>query len=84
MKYTIEILRAAQKQLAKIPRQEQTRIIDAVKRLSHDPRPPGSRKLTGRSAHRIRIGSYRVLYEIHDGHLAILVVTIGHRREVYR
>jgi mRNA interferase RelE/StbE len=51
--------------------------------LEQDPRPPGCKKLKGRDAWRIRIGDYRVIYEINDGHLIVTVITIGHRREVY-
>ncbi|MGI8966712.1 MAG: type II toxin-antitoxin system RelE family toxin [Limisphaerales bacterium] len=48
------------------------------------PRPSDVKKLKGRSAWRIRVGDYRVIYEIHDRILRIIVVTIGHRREIYR
>jgi mRNA interferase RelE/StbE len=51
--------------------------------LELDPRPLGCKKLKGRDAYRIRIGDYRVIYEINDGRLIVTVVTIGHRREVY-
>ena len=84
MTYTIEILSSAQKRLAKIEAQDRGRIIDAIRELADDPHPAGSRKLSGRSAWRIRIGQYRVIYEVHDKQLLILVVALGHRREVYR
>ena len=84
MTYSIEILRSAQKQLGKINRQDQPRIVSAIQVLADNPRPQGCQKLSGRSAWRIRIGSYRVIYEIHDDQLRVLVITIGHRREVYR
>jgi mRNA interferase RelE/StbE len=82
--HTIEILRAAQKQLSKIQRREQRRIIENIRQLAQNPRPPGCKKLSGRPAWRIRVGDYRVIYEIHDEQLLVLVVTIGHRREAYR
>jgi mRNA interferase RelE/StbE len=82
--YAIHILKSAQKQLAGCAQQDHQRIITAIKSLAVDPRPPGSRKLTGRSAWRIRAGSYRVIYEISDTRLLVLVVAVGHRREVYR
>jgi mRNA interferase RelE/StbE len=82
MNYTIEILHSAQKQLGKVDRQDQTRIISAIRDLADNPRPPGSKKLTGRPAWRIRVGAYRVIYEIHDERR--LIVIVGHRREVYR
>ena len=84
MSYTVEILRSAQKQLAAIDRQDQPRVISAIRTLANEPRPPGCKKLTGRPAWRIRVGVYRVIYEIHDNRLLVLVVAIGHRREVYR
>ena len=84
MTYTIEILRSAQKQLSKIERREQSRIIEAVQKLTETPRPPGCKKLSGRPAWRIRVGSYRVIYEVQDESLLILVIDIGHRREIYR
>jgi len=82
--YTVEILRSAQKQLARIEPKDQARIISAIRELAATPRPSGSKKLSGRPAWRIRIGVYRVIYEIHDERLVILVVALGHRREVYR
>jgi mRNA interferase RelE/StbE len=82
--YTIEILRSAQKQLSKIERMEQLRIIEAIRKLAENPRPPGCRKLSGRPAWRIRMGSYRVIYEVQDDSLLVLIIDIGHRREIYR
>jgi len=84
LKYSIEILRSAQKQLAKVNPKDRQRIINVIHSLSDNPRPVNSRKLTGRNAWRIRKGEYRVIYEIYDEKLVILVVVIGHRREVYR
>jgi mRNA interferase RelE/StbE len=81
--YSIEILRVAQKQLAKIDRTQQNRIVDAIRKLADDPRPSGCKKLSGRPAWRIRIGAYRVIYEVHDGQLVVLVIAIGPRRDVY-
>lgn len=84
MTYTVRILRSAQKQLAAIQRRDRDRINAAIRDLSANPRPPGSKKLSGRPAWRIRVGSYRVIYEISDDRLLVLVVAVGHRREVYR
>ena len=83
MKYKLFIERAANKELSKISHKEQTRIINAIKNLSDNPRPAGVKKLTGRDAWRIRIGSYRIIYEIQDDNLVILVVHIGHRKDIY-
>ena len=84
MTYTIDILRVAQKQLARIDRMQQDRVIAAIRDLAGDPRPPGSKKLSGRPAWRIRIGAYRVIYEIQDQRLLVLIVAIGDRKDVYR
>jgi mRNA interferase RelE/StbE len=84
MTYAVTILRSAQKQLAKLDAQTRSRIASAVHALADDPRPPGCKKLTGRPAWRIRVGTHRVIYEIQDKELVVLVVTIGHRREVYQ
>jgi len=65
-------------------KKDRDRIISVVRKLGVNPRPPGSRKLSGRPAWRIRAGTYRVIYEIHDEQLLILVVAVGHRKEVYR
>ena len=81
--YTVLILPSAQKQLNKLPNAIATRIEDKMMELEHDPRPPGCKKLKGREAYRIRIGDYRVIYEINDGHLVVTVITIGNRRDVY-
>ena len=84
MSYSIEILRSAKKYLSKIPRQNQDRIISAINSLADTPRPNGCKKLSGRPAWRIRIGSYRVIYEVQDDKLIITVIHIGHRKEVYK
>ena len=57
---------------------------DLNQNLSNDPRPPGSKKLTGRPTWRIRVGVYRVIYEVHDDRPVVLILVVGHRGEVYR
>ena len=84
MKYKLLIERAAQKGLSKISHREQGRIIAAIQNLTDNPRPSNAKKLTGRDAWRIHIGNYRVIYEIHDDTLIVLVVHIGHRKNIYR
>lgn len=84
MTYTTSILRPAQKSLGSLPPVIQNRIVAVIRRLASNPRPPGVKKLTGRDAWRVRIGDYRIIYEIADANLAILIVDIGHRREIYR
>jgi len=82
--YSIEIKRSAAKELAELPKQDRHRVIARIENLAHDPRPSGSEKLSGQERYRVRQGDYRILYEIHDHVLVVVVVRIGHRREVYR
>ena len=84
MTYSIEILRSAQKDLARIDEPDRKKLINSILLLSSDPRRNGCKKLSGRSAWRIRVGDYRVIYEIQDNKLMILVVAIGHRKNIYR
>ncbi len=82
--FAVEIARGALKALKRIDPDAAGRIVAAIDALASDPRPRGCARLEGRDAWRIRVGSYRVIYEIHDSRLVILVVAVGHRREVYR
>lgn len=84
MTFSIQIKRNAQKALAKIPPPFQKNIIDAIYQLAECPYPNGCKKLTGKEAWRIRIGDYRVIYEINNNQLLIFVIEIGHRKEIYR
>lgn len=83
--YTIEIQTKAKRQLQTFDKQTQERLSKAVDQLAKNPRPDNCKALRGfHGIFRIRIGDYRVVYEIKDSELIILVVEIGHRREVYR
>jgi mRNA interferase RelE/StbE len=84
MTYKISILRKAQKQLAKIPASDFKKIKQAILDLGQDPRPPGSLKLKGRPGWRIRQGDYRVIYEIQDDQLIVIVLDIGNRKDIYK
>ncbi len=75
---------SAVKELEALPAQERPRIISAIRRLSDAPRPPGCEKLSVQGKYRIRRGRYRVLYEVDDANATLIVVKIGHRRDVYR
>jgi mRNA interferase RelE/StbE len=67
-----------------IGNKERLKIFAAIELISQDPRPPASGQLKGRDGWRVRVGDYRIIYSIDDGDLAITVIAIGHRREVYR
>jgi len=82
--YSIQIKKSAAKELEKINLQDQERIIEKIRSLSKEPRPHGTKKLSGEEKYRIRQGSYRILYQIHDDIITIVVVRIGHRRDVYK
>jgi mRNA interferase RelE/StbE len=84
MSHAVSILRRAQRELEDLPPDVYRRIAVALRDLANNPRPPGCQKLSGRDAWRIRVGDYRVLYEIDDPARTVLVVHIGHRRDVYR
>jgi mRNA interferase RelE/StbE len=83
--YRIEFRRAAAKELAALPRAARERVDACILSLASNPRPPGVKKLSGEeSFYRVREGDYRIVYTIEDRVLLVLVVRIGHRREVYR
>lgn len=84
MSYSVAILRRAQKALAQLPADDYNRVRNAIKQLSANPRPPGCRKLTGRDGWRIRVGDYRVIYEIEDSSQQVTILDIGNRRDIYR
>lgn len=84
MTYATLIERSARRSLSKITQPHQDRIIEAINTLRSNPRPVEVQKLSGREAWRIRVGDYRVIYEINDEASRVLVVTLGHRREIYR
>ncbi len=84
MSYRVEFTTAAARQVKKLPRPVRDRVLDAIEDLGKDPRPHGATKLVGeKTAWRIRIGDYRVIYDVVDVDLIVLVVRAGHRREVY-
>lgn len=79
------MLPTAVKELAELPRDTQRRIAKRIEQLPDNPRPHGCKLLRGQTgAIRIRIGDYRVLYRVTDQTLEILIIQIGHRRDVYR
>ena len=84
MSYSVLILRLAQKELAALSADNYERVKAAILALENEPRPSGCRKLTGRNGWRIRVGDYRVIYETDDAAKTVLILHIGHRRDVYR
>ena len=84
MTYQVLLSRKAQKQLSKLPKATYLKLKDKINSLADDPRPPGCKKLQGNDAYRIRHGDYRVIYDIRDALLIIQVVTVDHRKDVYR
>ncbi|GAA3945925.1 type II toxin-antitoxin system RelE family toxin [Pseudoclavibacter caeni] len=85
MRYRVDFTTAAARELKKLPQQARSRLLSAIAQLATDPRPHGARKLAGeQTAWRIRVGDHRVIYDVFDAHLAVTVVRVGHRREVYR
>ena len=84
MARSAKYLPLAKKELNALPGDVQKRIITAVRKLKDNPRPSGCKKLKSRDAYRIRVGEYRVIYEIHDDVLIVLVVRVVHRRDAYK
>ena len=85
MAYSIAFAKAAKRQFDKLPRPAQRRLGDVIAVLALDPRHPGAVKLTSEDRlYRVRSGDYRVIYQVQDERLLILVVKVGHRREGYR
>jgi len=84
MKSQVILPKSVQKELNRLPDDIANRILARLAGLETNPHPPDVKKLKGRDAWRIRVGDYRVICEIHDRILQIIVVAIRHRREVYR
>jgi mRNA interferase RelE/StbE len=83
--YRVDIVKHAQRQIRSLAPQIQRRVLSRITALGADPRPTGTIKLAGpQDLYRIRVGEYRVIYTIEDDVLLVLVVSVGHRREIYR
>jgi mRNA interferase RelE/StbE len=83
--YRIEFVKQAAKQFKSLPYQVQQKLKPQIDSLITDPRPSGVVKLSGQdNLYRIRVGNYRVIYSIQDNQLLVLVVKVGHRKDVYR
>ena len=85
MTYSVTLAPAAVRQLRKLDATARRRVQASVELLAVQPRPPGAKKLVGGSGEwRVRTGEYRIIYEIHDNALLVLVLAVGHRRDIYR
>ena len=82
--YKLLIKPSAAKELEAVPKKDRQRIVARIRNLSVEPRPPGCERLSGHDLYRVRQGNYRILYTVQDADLVVVIVTIGHRREVYR
>ncbi len=83
MTYTIELRPAAIRALKGIGHQDRDRVRGAIALLGEDPRPPGAKALQGRPGLRVHVGDYRIIYSVDDNILIVVVITLGHRRNVY-
>lgn len=85
MPYSIEFRPSAARDLKKLEKATQRRIFAALSQLENNPFPSGAKKLINEdNVYRIRVGDFRILYQVESGRLLILVLRVGHRREVYR
>jgi mRNA interferase RelE/StbE len=82
--YELVFKKSVAKDLRAFPNQDVKRIMQRIRTLADDPRPAGCEKLSGQERYRVRQGVYRIVYEIEDDKLTVLVVKVGHRRDVYR
>jgi mRNA interferase RelE/StbE len=82
--YKIQFSRKAEKQLDKITDKAAKSILEAIFNLGEEPRPNGCKKLKGKDGFRIRVGVYRIIYEIIDDFLIIDIIEIGHRKDIYK
>ena len=82
--YRLEVSATAERQIRKLNRADQIRILKAIRKLGGNPWPRGCRKLRGfEDIYRIRVGTYRVIYSVENKRLLILILKVGHRRDIY-
>lgn len=82
--YKVLIKRSAAKEIEDLPLRDRRRVVSRIESLGTEPRPHGCEKLSGQDRYRIRQGDWRILYEIDDREESVMIVKIGHRRDVYR
>ncbi|MBC7915615.1 MAG: type II toxin-antitoxin system RelE/ParE family toxin [Pyrinomonadaceae bacterium] len=83
-KYTVRIADSVVKKLSKLPTDVENKIVISIESLIHNPRPHGCKKLKARDGYRVRVGDYRIIYQIIDNILTVLVLDIGHRKDIYQ
>lgn len=84
MTYAVEFKKSARKEINKLSPEVAKPILKAIYKLANNPHPPQSRKMVAGETWRLRIGNYRVIYAIHDKHLVVEVIRVGHRQSIYR
>lgn len=82
--YELIFKKSVAKDLRAFPKRDVQSIMRRIRSLAEDPRPAGCEKLSGLERYRVRQGVYRIIYEVEDGRLIVLIVRVGHRRDVYR
>lgn len=82
--YELVFRKSVAKDLRALPNRDVARVLECIHALTIEPRPAGCEKLSGQERFRIRQGVYRIIYEIEDTRLVVLIVKVGHRRDVYR
>ena len=83
-RYELVFRKSVAKDLRPLPKADVKRVMERIRALADDPRPAGCEKLSGQERYRVRQGIYRIIYEVEDARLIVLVVKVGHRRDVYR
>ncbi|MBW2161660.1 MAG: type II toxin-antitoxin system RelE/ParE family toxin [Deltaproteobacteria bacterium] len=83
--YSVALTRTAEKQLRRVAKAKRAGLVDAIQSLADVPRPRGARKLEGYvSIYRVRVGQYRIVYEVIDERVVVIVLKLGHRKDIYR
>ncbi len=82
--FSIELSTSARKSLKKLSKRDQILVFTVLETLKNNPTPPKSLKLRGRDGYRLRVGDLRIIYTVQRGRLIILILDLGHRRDIYR
>jgi len=86
VRYELQIVPSAQKEIAALPTSVRRRVDEHIRALADDPRPKGALPMKGKKKglYRLRVGDYRIVYQVRDKVLVVVVVKVGHRGHVYR